>query len=128
MNKYENSGNLFPANNVKVFRQGTVDIDGADYEVIIVETTTKNGNKVYEAYFKGGALFINKEKGEAPHDYDISGEITIDDHKVRAWGRKKLDKNNNPYTRMSFAEAKSDAQVSEKMPKQEEMPDDDIPF
>ena len=34
-NQYPNSGNLFAANNTEIFRKGTVDIDGMDYEFII---------------------------------------------------------------------------------------------
>ena len=40
-NQYPNSGNLFAANNTEIFRKGTVDIDGMDYEFIITATTTK---------------------------------------------------------------------------------------
>ena len=39
-NQYPNSGNLFAANNTEIFRKGTVDIDGMDYECIITATTT----------------------------------------------------------------------------------------
>ena len=103
--KYENSGNLFSANNTEIFRKGTVDIDGMDYEFMITATTTPKGAVIYEAFVKAGGMYINTEITEKK-DYNISGEIEVALQKMMMWGRKREDKNGNPYTRVSVAPAK----------------------
>ena len=103
--KYENSGNLFAANNTEVFRKGTVDIDGMDYEFLITATKTREGKVIYEAFVKAGGMYINTEITEKK-DYNISGEIEVALQKMMMWGRKREDKNGNPYTRVSVAPAK----------------------
>lgn len=103
--KYENSGNLFSANNTEIFRKGTVDIDGLDYEFMITATTTRDGKVIYEAFVKAGGMYINTDITEKK-DYNISGEIEVALQKMMMWGRKREDKNGNPYTRVSVAPAK----------------------
>lgn len=137
-NKYENSGNLFPANNSEIVRQGTVDIEGLNHELVIVKTvTTKKGMTIYEVHKQVGVLYINDEKSEKK-DWDISGEIEINGEKQMAWGRKRTDKNGNDYTRMGFAPSKpkesmQDEQLvspdsfNNKSQKKDDL-DDDIPF
>ena len=137
-NKYENSGNLFPANNSEIVRQGTVDIEGLNHELVIVKTvTTKKGMTIYEVHKQIGVLYINDEKSEKK-DWDISGEIEINGEKQMAWGRKRTDKNGNDYTRMGFAPSKSKESMQDeqfvspdsfnnKSQKKDDL-DDDIPF
>lgn len=135
MSNYENSGNLFSANQMQVFRAGKVDIDGLDHELAIIEVTKKNGEKMYVAFKEVGILNINRNKTEQK-DWDISGEIEIDGSKHMSWGRKRFDKNNNAYTRMSFAEAKPKEPVQQAVTPPQQPPiqeqksdfDDDIPF
>ena len=103
--KYENSGNLFAANNTEVFRKGTVDVDGMDYEFLITATKTREGKVIYEAFVKAGGMYINTEMTEKK-DYNISGEIEVALQKLMMWGRKREDKNGNAYTRVSVAPAK----------------------
>ena len=105
MSDYPNSGNLFSANHMQVFRAGTVDIDGSDHEIAVIEVTTKKGDKMYLAYKEVGVLYVNRQKSEEK-DWDISGEIEVNGEKFMAWGRKRFDKNNNTYSRFSFKEAK----------------------
>ena len=90
MSDYPNSGNLFSANHMQVFRAGTVDIDGSDHEIAVIEVSV---------------LYVNRQKSEEK-DWDISGEIEVNGEKFMAWGRKRFDKNNNTYSRFSFKEAK----------------------
>lgn len=103
--KYENSGNLFAANNTEVFRKGTVDVDGMDYEFLITATKTREGKVIYEAFVKAGGMYINTDMTEKK-DYNISGEIEVALQKLMMWGRKREDKNGNAYTRVSVAPAK----------------------
>lgn len=105
MSDYPNSGNLFAAHNTEVFRKGTVDIDGMDYEFIITATTTQEKKVFYEAFVKAGGMHINTEMTEKK-DYNISGEIEVAMEKLMMWGRKREDKNGNSYTRVSVAPAK----------------------
>ena len=64
-NKYENSGNLFPANNTEIVRQGKVDIEGLDHELVIAKTITpKKGMTIFEVYKQVGVLYINDDKTE----------------------------------------------------------------
>ena len=105
MSDYPNSGNLFTANNTDIFRKGTVDIDGMDYEFIITATTTKEKKVIYEAFVKAGGMFINTDVTDKK-DYNISGEIEVAMEKLMMWGRKREDKNGNSYTRVSVAPAK----------------------
>lgn len=108
--KYENSGNLFPANNSTLVRQGKVDVDGLDHELAIIKTITPKKNMtIFEVYQKVGVMFVNDDKTEKK-DWDISGELDINGEKQMAWGRKKADKNGNGYTRMGFAPPKDEAQ------------------
>jgi hypothetical protein len=91
--KYENSGNLFPAKNTEIVRQGKVDIEGLDHELIIAKTVTpKQGMIIFPVYKQVGVLYINDQKSEKK-DWDISGELEINGEKQMAWGRKKTDTN-----------------------------------
>ena len=131
MSDYPNTGNLFSANHMQVFRAGTVDIDGLDHDLAIVEVTTKKGDKMYLAYKEVGVLYVNRQKSEQK-DWDISGEIEVNGEKFMAWGRKRFDKNNNTYSRFSFKEAKpveaSPEKQSQTTPPPTEEFEDDIPF
>jgi hypothetical protein len=128
-NKYENSGNLFPANNSEIVRQGKVDIDGLDHELVIIKTiTSKKNMTIYEIHKQVGVLYVNDEKSE-DKDWDISGQVEVNGEKHMAWGRKRTDKNGNDYTRMSFAPAKDSVEkYKDKEAEPSETPDDDIPF
>ena len=130
MSNYENSGNLFSAANSKVVRQGKLDVDGRDHEIVIVQVTTKNNKTVYEVYEKIGALHPNDNKTEQK-DWDMSGEILVLGQKLMMWCRKRFDKNNNAYTRASVASAKetdSNAQKDQHQTQEKVEIDDDIPF
>jgi hypothetical protein len=130
MSDFENSGNLFPAANNKVVRQGKLDVEGLDHELVIVQVTTKTNKTVYEVYEKIGALHPNDDKTEKK-DWDMSGEILVLGQKLMMWCRKRFDKNNNAYTRASVAPAKEmDANVKKEQSKEQEKVEieDDIPF
>tara|TARA_R100000329_G_C7539860_1_gene190565 strand:- start:62 stop:454 length:393 start_codon:yes stop_codon:yes gene_type:complete len=130
MSQYENSGNLFPASNMKIVRHGKLDVEGADQEVIISQVTTKNNKTVFEVYRKIGAMFINTDDEQ---DYDASGKIETEHGEYMMWSRKRTDKNNNPFTRASIAPIRDKPESKEGLP--QEMGDvhntdpvDDIPF
>jgi len=134
-NKYENSGNIFSAANCEVVRKGDVDIDGLNHEVMITKTKAKDksGNQIeiFEGWVKAGGLYVNKEVTEK-HGYNLSGEITVGLEKLMMWCYKRLDKNNNSYTRVSVAPVKPKEGSSNSEVKTEEnakpLDDEDVPF
>jgi hypothetical protein len=129
-NKYENSGNLFPANNTEIVRQGKVDIEGLDHELVIAKTVTpKKGMIIFEVYKQVGVLYINEDKTENK-DWDISGELEINGEKQMCWGRKKTDKNGNDYTRLGFAPSKDSVEKykDKEGEPQHDNQEEDVPF
>lgn len=129
MSDYPNSGNFFAAANMKVARQGKLDVNGTDHEIAIVQVITKNKKTVFEVYQKVGVLYENDNKTEK-QDWDISGTITILGEKLRMWCRKRFDKSNNAYTRASVAphkETSSDEKDQHAQETHDEI-EDDIPF
>ena len=127
--KYENTGNLFNAANTDVVRKGKVDISGSEAEMLITRTKTKEGKEIYEAWFKSGGLFVNNEITEK-HGYNLSGTIKHMFDEMMCWCYKRMDKNNNPYTRASFAPAKPKPNKPENNSTEKRIDDldDDIPF
>ena len=65
MSEYDdtNRGAVFtPFDDQKFILQGKLNIDGKEYPVVMMQMTSKNGNKRLEVYQKMGALFEDKEK------------------------------------------------------------------
>ena len=131
--KYENSGNLFNAANTDVVRKGKVDIAGSEAEMMITRTKTKDKKgdpiEIYEAWFKSGGLFVNNEITEK-HGYNLSGKVKYLFDELMCWCYKRIDQNNNSYTRASFAPAKPKENKPENKPTEKRIDDldDDIPF
>ena len=133
MSKYENSGNLFNAANCDVVRKGKVDIAGSEAEMLITRTKTKDKKgdpiEIYEAWFKSGGLFVNDQITEK-HGYNLSGKVKYMFDELMCWCYKRMDQNNNSYTRASFAPAKPKENKPENKPTEKRIDDldDDIPF
>ena len=131
--KYENSGNLFNAANTDVVRKGKVDIAGSEAEMMITRTKTKDKKgdpiEIYEAWFKSGGLFVNNEITEK-HGYNLSGKVKYLFDELMCWCYKRIDQNNNSYTRASFAPAKPKENKPENKLTEKRIDDldDDIPF
>ena len=51
-----------PFDDQKFILQGKLNIDGKEYPVVVMQMTSKNGNKRLEIYQKMGALFEDKEE------------------------------------------------------------------
>ena len=104
MSDYDNtnSGALFPAEHMKVIRQGRIDIEGTEDNYALIQTETPNGHTIFEVYQRVGAVFANSDKKseKAP---DMSGNIT--DKASGEWrmaGWKKISKAGDPFTSIAM--------------------------
>jgi hypothetical protein len=104
MTEYDNTntGALFPAENMKVVRQGRINVDGAEENFCLVQVQTKAGKTVFEMYQKVGAVFANERKRDEK-DADMSGSMTVRDKEFMVWGRKRESKNGLGFTSVSVA-------------------------
>lgn len=97
-----NTGALFPSENMKVVRQGRINVDGAEENFCLVQVQTKAGKTVFEVYQKVGAVFVNDRKRDEK-DADMSGQMTVRDKDFMVWGRKRESKNGLGFTAISIA-------------------------
>lgn len=107
-----NTGALFPAENMKVVRQGKVDVDGVENNYSITQVQTKNGHTVFEVYMKVGAMFVNERKKDEK-DADLSGTISIENKEYMMWGRKRQSKSGMEFTAISCAPKKTSVQSAQ---------------
>lgn len=108
-----NTGALFPAENMKVIRQGKIDIEGKEDDYCLCQVQTKNGHTIFEVYQKVGAVFINERKRDEK-DADMSGTVTIEGTDYMMWGRKRESKSGMAFTAISCAVKTSSAGASGK--------------
>lgn len=104
-----NSGAMFSADNMKLLRQGKVNVNGVEDDYIIVQATLPSGQNIFEVYQKVGALFTNEKRTE--RDPDISG--TIKDKASGEWrmsGWKKTSSRGSSYTSIGIRPPKEMAQ------------------
>lgn len=95
-----NSGALFPANHMKVIRQGRIDIEGTEDFFTLVQCETPSGKIVFEVYQKVGAMFVNDKK-TGDRDPDTTGKIThptAGELSIVGW--KNQSKSGDPYTKI----------------------------
>jgi len=121
-----NSGVMFPAGSMDIIRQGKIDIEGFDHNLILVKCVTKKGNTVYEIHKQVGVAFVAGED----KDFDAQGNLDVGNGEYTIWLRKKTSQNGNPITVASLSPKKETATEStENMPVVDSTPDlDDIPF
>ena len=132
MTEYDNtnSGVMFPAGQMEVFRQGKVDIEGEDHEMVICKKITPKGKTVYEVFRKVGAVWPVTEK-KSENSPDMSGEVDTSHGEYKMFGRKKVSKNGTPMTTNSLAPAEERPPSHTKVPVIADTPDlddIDIPF
>lgn len=126
-----NTGALFPAANCKILRQGPVNIQGKDENLMIVQVTTKDHQSFFEVYQKVGAIFTNDKKRDE-NDPDMSGEFDYGGTIMKIWGRKKTAQTSGmKYTSISMAPKDANPPADEPA-EQAGAPDDyledEIPF
>lgn len=149
MSDYDNTntGALFPANHMKVIRQGKINVEGTDDFFTLVQCETPNGKTVFEIYQKVGAMFVNDKK-TTDKDPDTTGKMTHPEAgEMSIVGWKNQSKAGDPYTKIGVrkfqpptppssppqnvsatpAQAGSDADPTPPVPPQGNT-DDEIPF
>ncbi len=94
-----NSGLLFPADSMQIIRQGKIDVEGFDHNVILVQCKTAKGNTVYEIHKQVGVVF----EADEDKNFDSQGTVDLGTGEYTIWLRKKTSKNGNPMTAASLA-------------------------
>lgn len=91
-----NSGALFPAANVKVYRKGKCDIEGQERDYVITEThNNKNGQTYYDLYELVGSVKPNRKKKDEKSP-DMIGEFETHTNGVyMIFGHKRRSKKND---------------------------------
>jgi len=152
MSNYDNtnSGALYPAehmqtvgrrDDLKVIRQGKVDIEGSDTNMVITQATSREGKTYFEVYEevddrvlvlevtardgstyhkflkKIGPIYTNDRK-RSEKDADMSGTVKPNDGSLgeyMIWGRKRTTKDGVAMTSISLApkEKKSESSYEE---------------
>lgn len=89
----KNSGALFPAANMDVYRQGKVDVEGVQREMIITQThNNQNGETYYHVYEKVGKVSPNRKKKDEKSP-DMIGDFETNTHGVyMMFGKKRVAK------------------------------------
>mgnify|MGYP001313116620 CR=1 FL=1 len=90
----KNQGAVFPAANMNVYRQGKVDVEGVERNLIITEThNNRNGETYYDVYEKVGRVSPNRKKKNEDSP-DMIGEFETNQHGVyMMFGKKRTAKN-----------------------------------
>jgi uncharacterized protein (DUF736 family) len=125
-----NSGALFSAAQMKIIRQGPVNIQGHDEQLMIAQVTAKNHQKFYEVYQKVGAIFPNDDK-HSENSPDMSGKITYGGMELRIAGWKKESERGIKFTSIGISIPEAAGPAPEEPadePLPEDDPEDDIPF
>tara|TARA_R100000951_G_scaffold29283_1_gene25364 strand:- start:261 stop:668 length:408 start_codon:yes stop_codon:yes gene_type:complete len=108
VSEYDNNnrGAVFqPFDDQKFILQGKLDIEGKEYPVVVMQMTSKNGNKRLEIYQKMGAMFAETDKtNEKAPDY--SGPMDLIEGNLRVAGWKE-EKNGNHYLSLQVSESQS---------------------
>jgi len=120
---------------MKVLRQGKSNIDGNEVELLITQTTLKDGREIVDTYMKVGPFFPNKYKQEGDKKPDYTCNIMVDGETKRLAGWKSETKRGMPYISLKYSDPQegSGASTQRAAPQQqaaEQAPklDDDIPF
>jgi len=167
MSDYDNtnSGALYPAEHMKPFgraswddlkilRQGKVNIEGEESRMILTQSTSKDGKtyfEVYEAmsdralvaevtdrdgntyfefYKKIGPIYANDRK-RSDRDADMSGTVTPKDGSLgeyMIWGRKRETKSGVKMTSVSLAAKEKKNESPTYSASSSDSLDDDVPF
>jgi hypothetical protein len=94
-NTYDNTnqGAMFSASNMTVYRQGKVDVEGAEREMIITSThNNKNGETYFDVYEKVGRVSPNRKKKNEDSP-DMIGDFETYHHGVyMMFGKKRVAK------------------------------------
>jgi hypothetical protein len=167
MSEYDNTntGALYPAehmapvgraewDDLKILRQGKVDIEGTESRMVLTQSTTRDGktyfevyqamaerglvaevtdrdgNKYFEFYKKIGPIYPNDRK-RTERDADMSGTVIPGDGsngEYMIWGRKRETKSGVKMTSVSLAPKEKKTETQQSSGYQNNQLDDDTPF
>ena len=134
MSDYDNTnrGAAFkPFDDQKFILQGKLDIDGKEYPIVVMQMTSKNGNKRLEVYQKMGAIFEEKDKTKENMP-DYSGPLDMIDGNLQMAGWKgQSEKGHYLSLKVSERLAKKEEGVSTSAsdtPVGTDSLDDEVPF
>jgi hypothetical protein len=99
-NDFEKKGRMWPENEAKIIRKGSMTLQGQKKYIAIVETFI-NGEHKYELMMSVGLLSLQDDKPSPKHP-DIKGPITIDGVKYRFSGWKHESDTGVPYTNVGL--------------------------
>lgn len=125
-----NTGVMYNAEHQSIVRSGTVNVEGSESRMAIIQTKTKDGNIIYSIYKEVGLVNPTKNK-TSDKQPDMTGEIETPNGQYMVWGRKKKSqKNGVDYTGLSLKpkdEDKNTPPSASPPPKNDEL-NDDVPF
>lgn len=124
-----NTGVMYNAEHQSIVRSGTVNVEGSESRMAIIQTKTKDGNIIYSIYKEVGLVNPTKNK-TSDKQPDMTGEIETPNGQYMVWGRKKTSQKNNDYTSLSLKpkdENKNTPPSASPPPKNDEL-NDDVPF
>ena len=105
MNQYDdtNRGALFTAADLQIFRRGKVNVEGTERNVMIVQGTSKSGERYFSLYEQVGTVNANKNK-KSEKSPDMIGDMdTRDKGLYTIFGYKRQSRNGLDYTQVSIA-------------------------
>lgn len=105
-----NSGAMFHANGATVFKQGTLNIEGDEDRVMLIEQTAQSGTTYYTIVKEIGQIYPREKKKES--DANMDGDILTAHGTYKLWGRNKVSKAGNNYVSLSAAPKKSKDEIS----------------
>tara|TARA_X000001388_G_C2214825_1_gene116698 strand:- start:203 stop:619 length:417 start_codon:yes stop_codon:yes gene_type:complete len=130
-----NSGAVFPPfPDQKYILQGSLDIEGAKHNVVVIKGKTKKGVDIVKFYTEFCAIFPNDKTKETAPDYTgkCNERFKFSEHDIRiaAWVKEYKDAK---YMSLQMSEAKPNEEkpidVKEKKSDSlDDILDDDIPF
>lgn len=124
-----NTGVMYNAEHQSIVRSGTVNVEGNESRMAIIQTKTKDGKIIYSIYKEVGLVNPTKNK-TSDKQPDMTGEIETPNGQYMVWGRKKTSQKNNDYTSLSLKPKDEDKNTppSASPPSQNDDLNDDVPF
>tara|TARA_R100000544_G_C2179205_1_gene36041 strand:- start:115 stop:519 length:405 start_codon:yes stop_codon:yes gene_type:complete len=131
-NNQPNKGALFENEELKIFKQGQININGDDKDCIVTMRKRKDGKDAYEIYSKMGFININTNKSKETSP-DVLGNFDYNTFKFMFAGWKQVKKyDDNTEKKYLSVSVQFDKEQPEKglneFEKTDKELDDDIPF
>ena len=107
MTEYDNTNNgaLFTPINTNIIRQGRVNVEGTDKNMLIVKSKDREGMEYYRLYFESATIYKTEKKNENSSDMDGTLNAVVDGviKSMKFWLRKKVSSKGTEFTSVSLA-------------------------